>query len=101
MLKSSDDNRPKFSLANFRFHSRQANASDDACENSVQGRDVLVDDKGRCVINHFDCDRLLFMTFLGPFGFRNIDLVLHINRNCQFLPGLVFTGFIILIYAAK
>jgi hypothetical protein len=44
-------NRPKFSLVNFHWQSRPVNSSDDTCQNSVQGRDILVDDKGPEVVS--------------------------------------------------
>jgi hypothetical protein len=42
----SEDDRSTFSLANFNWQSRHVNTSEDICKNSVQGRDILVDDKG-------------------------------------------------------
>lgn len=48
----AEDNRPKFSLINFHWQSRQANSSEDTCFNSVQGRDILVDDKGSKLVSH-------------------------------------------------
>ena len=43
---AQDENRPRFSLVNFHWQSRLLNSSNEECQNSVQGRDIIVDDKG-------------------------------------------------------
>jgi len=44
-ISDSADIQWKFSLADFNWLIRSINATD-SCENSVQGQDILVDDKG-------------------------------------------------------
>lgn len=62
----------KFSLADFNWLIRSVNVTDN-CENSIQGRDILVDDKG------FVCPR----DFLTPAGCCANNSRRYVCESCQ------------------